>query len=36
MKPIIRVNRDLTQLEEHDIIGKDEIFEIYDYFYKEM
>ena len=32
MKPIIRVNRDLMQLEEHDIIGKDEIFEIYDYF----
>ena len=34
IKPTIRVNRDLIELDEYEIISKEDIFEVYDYFLK--
>ena len=34
IKPKLRVNRDLIELEQFDIISKDDILEVYDYFLK--
>ena len=32
IKPTLRINRDLIELDEYDIISKEDIFEVYDYF----
>ena len=34
IKPKIRVNRDLMELSQYDVIDKDDILEVYDYFLK--
>ena len=34
IKPKIRVNRDLIEFEQYDVISKDDILEVYDYFLK--
>ena len=34
LKPILRVNRELITLEEYDVISKDDMWEVYDYFLK--
>ena len=34
IKPKLRVNRDLIELEQYEVINKDDILEIYDYFLK--
>ena len=32
IKPILRIRRDLVEVEETDILTEDDMFEIYDYF----
>lgn len=34
IKPKLRVNRDLIELEQYEVINKDDILEVYDYFLK--
>lgn len=34
LKPILRINRELVTLEEYDVITRDDMWEIYDYFLK--
>ena len=34
IKPKIRINRDLIEFEQYDVISKDDILEVYDYFLK--
>ena len=34
LKPILRINRELITLQEYDVISKDDMWEVYDYFLK--